>query len=113
MKLIPIILALLFVAAAYPATAGQPPQPPISYNNRFNPPPVLPAPPPAANLPAPAGGWQSAPSGLPSSVQPSNPLLLTDGTVIIHNANQSDWWRLTPDINGSYVNGTWSQFASL
>lgn len=24
-----------------------------------------------------------------------------------------DIWRLTPDINGSYVNGTWSQLASL
>ena len=24
-----------------------------------------------------------------------------------------DWWRLTPDANGSYVNGTWSQIASL
>ena len=25
----------------------------------------------------------------------------------------SDWCKLTPDINGSYVNGTWSQLASL
>ena len=24
-----------------------------------------------------------------------------------------DWWKLTPDITGSYVNGTWSQMASL
>jgi len=109
-----MVPALLIIVAAFSVTAGQPPQPPISYNNRLKPlPPALPAPPPAANLPAPSGRWQSAPSGLPSSVQPSNPLLLTDGTVIIHNANQSDWWRLTPDINGSYVNGTWSQFASL
>jgi hypothetical protein len=113
MKSVAIILALL-TATAFPAAAGQPPPPPISYNNRFKPmPPSLPAPPPAAQLPAPSGAWQSAPSGLPSSVQPSNPLLLTDGTVIIHNGNQSDWWRLTPDVNGSYVNGTWSQFASL
>ena len=22
-------------------------------------------------------------------------------------------WKLTPDVNGSYVNGTWSQLASL
>ncbi len=24
-----------------------------------------------------------------------------------------EWYKLTPDINGSYVNGTWSQLASL
>jgi len=44
---------------------------------------------------------------------PSNPLLLTDGTVIVHNACDVDWWRLTPDSSGSYRNGTWSQIASL
>jgi len=43
----------------------------------------------------------------------SNPLLLTDGTVIAHNACAPDWWRLTPDAFGSYVNGTWSPIASL
>jgi hypothetical protein len=43
----------------------------------------------------------------------SNPLLLTDGTVIAHNACAVDWWRLTPDSAGSYVNGTWSPIASL
>ena len=42
-----------------------------------------------------------------------NPLLLTDGTVIAHNTCAPDWWRLTPDSSGSYVNGTWSQIASL
>lgn len=42
-----------------------------------------------------------------------NPLLLTDGTVIAHNTCAPDWWRLTPDNTGSYVNGTWSQIASL
>ncbi len=25
----------------------------------------------------------------------------------------NDWWKLTPDINGSYVHGTWSQLATL
>jgi hypothetical protein len=43
----------------------------------------------------------------------SNPLLLTDGTVIAHNACAPDWWRLTPDSHGSYVNGTWSRIASM
>ena len=38
---------------------------------------------------------------------------LTDGTVMAQGNGASDWWKLTPDINGSYVNGTWSQLANL
>ncbi len=38
---------------------------------------------------------------------------LTDGTVMVQGGNCSDFWRLTPDNTGSYVNGTWSQLASL
>ena len=38
---------------------------------------------------------------------------LTDGTVMVQGNNCSDWWKLTPDNTGSYVNGTWSQLASL
>lgn len=46
------------------------------------------------------------------------PLLLTDGTAIVQQMTSGgfgtgNWSRLTPDINGSYVNGTWSQIASL
>ena len=43
----------------------------------------------------------------------SNQLLLTDGTVIAHSGCAADWWRLTPDNTGSYVNGVWTQIASL
>ena len=39
--------------------------------------------------------------------------LLTDGTILAQGFNDTDWWKLTPDINGSYVNGTWTQVASL
>jgi len=39
--------------------------------------------------------------------------LLTDGTVMYQGAGESDWWRLTPDKNGSYLKGTWKQMASL
>jgi hypothetical protein len=42
-----------------------------------------------------------------------NPLLLTDGTVIAHEACGSTWWRLTPDRYGSYVYGSWKRIASL
>ena len=39
--------------------------------------------------------------------------LLTDGTVMFQGNNGSDWWKLTPDKFGSYLNGTWTQLASL
>jgi hypothetical protein len=38
-------------------------------------------------------------------------LLLTDGSVLIHNAYQNqtaNWSRLTPDEKGNYLNGSWS-----
>jgi len=42
-----------------------------------------------------------------------NPLLLTDGTVILHEACGRSWYRLIPDQFGGYVNGTWKRIASL
>lgn len=39
--------------------------------------------------------------------------LLTDGTVLYQGNGESDWWKLTPDISGSYVKGTWAQRGSL
>ena len=39
-------------------------------------------------------------------------VLLTDGTVLV-NDNEASWYKLTPDINGNYINGTWTQMASL
>lgn len=45
--------------------------------------------------------------------QTDTALLLTDGTVIVHEYGDSNWWRLTPDNKGSYLNGTWAQIASL
>jgi hypothetical protein len=40
-------------------------------------------------------------------------LLLTDGTVMAQNGSGAAWCRLTPDIHGSYVNGTWSSLAPM
>src|SRR5437763_6014392 len=46
------------------------------------------------------------------------PLLLTDGSIMVQDCNNYDtgnmtnhWWKFTPDINGSYINGTWTQLA--
>jgi len=78
--------------------------------------PVSVAPPVAAGTVV--GPWQSTNNPFPGVGTPANPLLLTDGTVIVHLIDNSfagtrNWFQLTPDINGSYVNGTWSTFASL
>jgi hypothetical protein len=40
-------------------------------------------------------------------------LLLMDGTAICNVSNSSAWWKLTPDSGGGYINGTWSQIASM
>ena len=48
-----------------------------------------------------------APDGAQLSFQ------LTDGTVLAQGNVGNDWWKLTPDNTGSYVNGTWTQMASL
>jgi hypothetical protein len=39
-------------------------------------------------------------------------MLLRDGSVLVHDADAVDWWKLTPDKKGSYITGTWTQVAS-
>jgi len=39
--------------------------------------------------------------------------LLTDGTVLCQGNGESDWYKLTPDQTGSYLNGTWARMANL
>ncbi len=67
---------------------------------------------------ATAQSWQRTNTNPPKNVGAM--LLLTDGTVIAHQEDdqQGDvaslaWYKLTPDINGSYVNGTWTSIANL
>jgi hypothetical protein len=41
-------------------------------------------------------------------------MLLSDGTVMVEGGGVSkNWYRLTPDSAGSYVNGAWSSLASM
>jgi hypothetical protein len=45
-------------------------------------------------------------------------LLLHDGTVLTQDVGtdglgSGNWWRLTPDKTGSYINGSWSKVASM
>ena len=52
---------------------------------------------------------------------PGAMLQLTDGTLLVHSepnsttttsTDYSSWYKLTPDANGSYVDGTWTQVAA-
>jgi len=70
-------------------------------------------------VPASTAFWTKATNAPPVSVGAM--LLLTDGRVLVHSepncngctGNYSSWYTLTPDDTGSYVNGTWTQVASL
>ena len=43
----------------------------------------------------------------------STMLLLTDGRVMCQESGGVKWKALTPDQNGSYLNGTWSDLAPM
>ncbi len=59
-----------------------------------------------------AGGtWQAVTTAPVDEL--CNPLLLTDGTVMIAECNTPNWYKLTPDITGNYATGTWTKLASL
>lgn len=65
----------------------------------------------------PASQWQRLKNQPPvldyTDCGPNSPVQLTDGSVMIADDGCQDFWKLTPDASGSYVNGTWKQLASL
>jgi hypothetical protein len=79
----------------------------------------------ATPLLAAAGTWQTLtnPPPLPDIFDPSGvdqypggaafPLLMTDGGVMVQNVGDGKIFKLTPDLKGSYVNGTWSRLATM
>jgi hypothetical protein len=58
-----------------------------------------------------AGTWTLINNQPPASV--GTMLLLTDGTVLAQEMDSPNWYRLTPDVYGSYENGTWSPIAPM
>jgi hypothetical protein len=60
-----------------------------------------------------SGTWAPLKAGFPGTSFPDTALVLTDGTVLMHDGCTSDWYRLTPDSKGSYANGTWKKAASM
>jgi hypothetical protein len=56
----------------------------------------------------------------PAFGTPGTMLLESNGTVLVHDEPDNDttggttkWYALTPDSKGSYIDGTWSQIASM
>ncbi len=70
---------------------------------------LKPAPSPALPTPARKLNWIPAFSNL----QLSNPILLTDGTVIAHIVCRGNWYRLRPNNKGVYAKGSWTAIASM
>ncbi len=68
----------------------------------------------ATGAPAVTSGIWTPLNNQPSFAASAGAFLLTDGRVLVEDSNLADraWWTLTPDISGSYINGTWTQVAS-
>src|SRR5690349_431298 len=65
-------------------------------------------------LAAPNGCSRWTPLAHKPGFAPGTMLVESDGTVLVHKepgnvGATADWYRLTPDKTGSYVNGTWSR----
>lgn len=66
-----------------------------------------------------AGTWTSFSTGTTGPQNPGTMLLLTDGSVLVHDEPNSAtatgsnrWFRLIPDHNGNYDTGTWKAVAN-
>ncbi len=55
-----------------------------------------------------AATWTQLTNPTPDGAQAFRMRLLTDGTVMAESGTGPDWLRLTPDANGSYINGIWT-----
>ena len=68
----------------------------------------------ATGAPTVTSGVWTALNNQPSFFASAGAYLLTDGRVLVEDAQLTDaaWWTLTPDNTGSYINGSWAQVAS-
>src|SRR5215469_6659209 len=110
-----IVCALMCTLAIAQSDAPYPP-----FRAGTTPPLVQIGPAIAPEIVPPAGPtWTKGKNAPPVSV--GSMLLLTDGRVLVHSepncggcvGNYNNWYTLTPDKTGSYINGTWKQVASL
>lgn len=60
------------------------------------------------------GTWTNVVQPPPGNNGLQHMLLLSDGSVMVQQAGtSSNWFRLRPDIHGSYVSGTWTTMAPM
>ena len=57
-----------------------------------------------------AATWTALANLAPSA--PGTMLLRPDGTVMVQTADRAHWMILTPDKQGSYINGTWTTISN-
>jgi hypothetical protein len=57
------------------------------------------------------GSWKTI-SNFPDS-NPGHMLLLTDGTVMVQNSGNVEWYSLKPDSAGHYLSGTWGTLSNM
>ena len=57
-----------------------------------------------------AGTWTTLTNAPPATV--ATTFLLTDGTVLAQGVSTNQWYRLAPDVHGSYAHGTWTVMAA-
>lgn len=116
------LLALWAVAFAQRAGATSPAGAAGQASRRATDLPTPPSPQPSSAKPYPgrAGSrdpWVKLQHRFPGPVNinngPDAMELELDGTVLVHDACTPDWWRLTPDSHGNYVDGTWSRIATM
>jgi hypothetical protein len=58
-----------------------------------------------------AGSWKPLKNQPPFNA--STMLLLTDGSVMVQEEAGKNWWRLSPDAKGDYINGSWTALSPM
>ena len=93
------------IPTASGAAAESQPEPPVVYAPDFM---------TATGAPGVVSGVWTPLNNQPSFSAAAGAYLLTDGRILVEDANLIDvaWWTLTPDNTGSYINGSWTQVAS-
>ena len=60
------------------------------------------------------GTWTSVLHNMPDNKDVGLMILLTDGTIMAKENNTTKaWYKLSPDSNGNYANGTWTTLAPM
>jgi hypothetical protein len=99
-------LARIYYPQARGSTARIDPDKPIRHIGPYEPAFI-------AKRPTTSGTWADVTAKLPFTNGPWAPEQLTDGTVVVQDYCTSNWYKLTPDKKGNYVNGTWSAIAAM